>query len=283
MASYRGHLSFAAPLAAAYGALGVWQWDFDWGDVGLAAGLVTAGGLAPDLDSDSGVPVRELFNLAAVVGALLVYARLRHGLNHEQAIVVAGLIFLFIRYPLSQLFKWATVHRGMFHSLPAMCIAGLGLYLLLPGRDLPQRYYLAGAIMLGYLSHLVLDELYAVDLSGLIIKTNQFAGSALKFFSKSAMANCICYGILTGLVWVSYQEEALLPMEAPAAVKKPRMRFQRGNRPNREPMVPTEQNRQQTPSWDRPHSPILDPREIPMRLPSPVLPPSGPSPYPGKQ
>jgi membrane-bound metal-dependent hydrolase YbcI (DUF457 family) len=260
MASYKGHLAFASTLAAGYGSLGVLQWNFDWGDACLAAGLCTVGGVLPDLDSDSSVPVRELFGIAAAVGSLLAYARLRHGLNHEQAILIAGLIYLFIRYAVSQVFKWLTVHRGMFHSLPAMCIAGLGVYLLQPGSDPAQRQYLAAAMALGYLSHLVLDEIYAVDMSGVKIRFNKFAGSAVKFWSKSMVATLTCYAILAALVFVAVDEGALLPQDAPAAIQKPitHRPILPGilpNRPTQPTPTPTPKQPASPGRWDQPRFP----------------------------
>src|SRR5205823_13701277 len=65
MASYVGHLTFSSMLGAAAGGFAAWQLHLDWGPVFLGAGLTTLGGLLPDLDSDSGVPVREVFGLAA--------------------------------------------------------------------------------------------------------------------------------------------------------------------------------------------------------------------------
>lgn len=253
MASYRGHLAFASTLAAGYGALGVLQWDFDWGDAALGAGLCTVGGLLPDLDSDSSVPTRELFGIAAAVGALLAYARLRHGLNHEEAILTAGLIYVFIRYVVARVFKWLTVHRGMFHSLPAMCIAGLGIYMLQPGRDPAQRDYFAGGMMLGFLSHLVLDEIYAIDITGARVKLNKFAGSAVKLWSKSLIANLTCYALLAGMVFLAVGEETMLPMDAPPAIQKPR------RHKNRKGIIPgraTEAPPAVRPgSWDQPRVP----------------------------
>jgi hypothetical protein len=60
--------------------------------------------------------------------------------------------------------------------------------------------------MIGFLSHLVLDELFAVNLMGVVPKLNQFAGSALKLTSKSWPATLLTYAILCGLgylAWVS--------------------------------------------------------------------------------
>src|SRR5438874_5033340 len=71
MASFRGHLTFSATLGAAYGGLLAWQLGVDWGTAALAGGLTAVGGMMPDLDSDSGIPVREMFGLAAVVIPLM--------------------------------------------------------------------------------------------------------------------------------------------------------------------------------------------------------------------
>src|ERR1700722_9191034 len=164
MASYRGHQEFDHVLGGAYGAVGALKLDYDWGRAILAGGLTTIGGLLPDLDSDSGVPVRELFGLTATCAALLAHEPLRQaGFSTEQSLVLMGGLYVFIRFVLSGIFKHWTVHRGMFHSIPALLIAGLIVYLPHRGRPLDLRCYLAGAVMLGFFSHLLLDELYSVD------------------------------------------------------------------------------------------------------------------------
>ena len=202
MASYRGHLVFASTLGMAYGGLAVWKLDYDWGRSLLGVGLTTVGGLLPDLDSDSGVPVRELFSLTAVMVPLFAQESLMHrGLTPEQIVVCLRAIYLFIRFGLAEFFKRLTVHRGMFHSIPALLTAGLATYLLFHVRSHFERLYFAGAVMLGYLSHLALDEIYSVDFNGIQIKFNKYAGSALKFFSPSWVANMLCYGILGALAY----------------------------------------------------------------------------------
>ena len=66
-----------------------------------------------------------MFNLAATVVPLLLLQRLRPSFSTEQALVIVGAVYLVIRYGLSSAFKHYTVHRGMFHSIPAALIAGL--------------------------------------------------------------------------------------------------------------------------------------------------------------
>ena len=208
MASYRGHLMFSSMLGAAYGSAGVLKLDLDWGPAFLGAGVTTIGGLLPDLDSDSGVPVREMFILAAALVPLLCYQRLRLEFTPDQTLVILGGIYLFIRYVVSRLFKKYTVHRGMFHSIPAMLISGLVLYQIYHNDNQVIRWYIAGGVMLGFLSHLVLDELYSVDFMGARIKLNKFAGSAVKFWSPSWPATLVCYAILGALGWTVWQEYA---------------------------------------------------------------------------
>ena len=62
--------------------------------------------------------------------------------------------------------------------------------------------------MIGFLSHLVLDELYSVDFTGARLKLNKFAGSAVKFWSPSWPATLVCYAILGALGWSVWEQFA---------------------------------------------------------------------------
>ena len=209
MAGFKTHVSVSGLLGAAVGAYGAWQWQLDWGPCCLAAVLTTLGGMLPDLDSDSGKPIRELFGLAAAVVPILLLHRLRRlEFSHDQMLAILIGVYVLIRYGLAEYFKRMTVHRGMFHSIPALGITGLIVFLLYDHDDARVRWYLAGGAMLGFLSHLVLDELYAVDLRGFVPRLNNFAGSALKLFSPSWSANVFTYAILIvlgGIAWNSVE------------------------------------------------------------------------------
>src|SRR5436305_14482406 len=149
--------------------------------------------MLPDLDSDSGVPVREMFGLAAVVVPLTMVPRMHH-MHASQESILATVLFgyVIIRYGLSMLFKRLTVHRGMYHSIPAMLIAGLVVYLGYHSDNRGLRLLLACGVMIGFLSHLLLDELYSVDIHGVKVKLNKFAGTAVKFVSPSFPATVAC-------------------------------------------------------------------------------------------
>jgi membrane-bound metal-dependent hydrolase YbcI (DUF457 family) len=209
MASYRGHLTFSTALGAAYGGLAWWKLGVPLPLAAVAGGLTALGGLLPDLDSDSGVPVRELFGLAGAVVPLLLLRRLaRFGLSAEETLLAVAGLYAGIRYGLANVFKHLTVHRGMFHSLPAMLIAGLLVYLGYKHPSEEVRGFLAVGVMLGFLSHLVLDELCAVDFRGLTPRLNQFAGSAVKLTSKSLPATVFTYAILASLAYVAFMDHA---------------------------------------------------------------------------
>jgi LexA-binding, inner membrane-associated putative hydrolase len=217
MANFQGHITTSATLGIAVGAFGVGYLHYDWGPVLLAAGLTTIGGMLPDLDSDSGIPVREMFGLGGVLVPLLLFNRLQHlELTPEQLLVLLGGIYLGVRYGVAEIFRRITVHRGMFHSVPAMLIAGLAIFLMhrpdhplgydhpIMAEELRKRVYFATGTMIGFLSHLVLDELFAVNLMGVIPRLNQFAGSALKLRSDSLPATLLTYAILCGLSYMAW-------------------------------------------------------------------------------
>jgi hypothetical protein len=85
-----------------------------------------------------------------------------------------------------------------------MFIAGLLVFL---GYDTPAtwlRTYLAFGVMLGFLSHLVLDEMYSVDFMGFRVKISKSAGSALKLYSPSWSATVACYLFLGGLLFAAW-------------------------------------------------------------------------------
>jgi hypothetical protein len=206
MASYRGHLAFSSALGAGYGAWATWQWQMDWGPVLLGSGLTALGGLLPDLDSDSSVPFREVFGLAAAIAPFLVIHRvLTLGFSVDQTLVIVTGIYLFIRYGVRSVFKRLTVHRGMFHSIPAMLIAGLIVFLIHLGSG-QERLFLTGGVMIGFLSHLVLDKLYDVDILGGKLHLKVGAGSPLKFMSSSWSATFATYILLAGLGYLAYQD-----------------------------------------------------------------------------
>ena len=209
MAGFRTHITVSTLCGVVYGGAAVNPLAFTPEAALLAAGLTGIGGMLPDLDSDSGVPVREMSGVAAAIVPLLLMPRLlMHGMSQEGVLATLAAMYLIIRYGGSWVLRRVSVHRGMYHSIPAMLISGLIVYLEYHSPDQRVRLLLAGGVMIGFLSHLVLDEIYSVDFNGVRVRLNKSAGSALKFISPSWVGTSVCYGLLGGLGFLAYLEWA---------------------------------------------------------------------------
>jgi membrane-bound metal-dependent hydrolase YbcI (DUF457 family) len=204
VAGFRTHIAVSSGLGVVYGAVAVQPLGFS-SEAGLLAALLTGvGGMLPDIDSDTGVPMREMSHLTSVIVPLMLLPRLvQLGLTRETLLAVLLIAYVSVRFFMTYIFRRLTVHRGMFHSIPAMLIAGLAVYLAYGGPDRPLRWLLATGVMLGFLSHLILDEIFAVDWRGLVPRLKPSAGSALKLYSRSHFATAFCYLLLGGLIYLT--------------------------------------------------------------------------------
>lgn len=197
MAGYRTHLTTSSVLGVGYGAVG-FACGLPLPTCTLAAGLCGLAGMLPDLDSKTGIPVREAVSFSAAVVPLLMVDRfLQMGWSHETIVMVGGLIYLAIRFGMVEIFRRYTVHRGMWHSIPAALIAGCVAFLICACPDMTSRWYKAAAVVSGFLSHLVLDELYSIEWKAGRIRFKKSFGTALKLWSRrSVWANVSTYGKL---------------------------------------------------------------------------------------
>jgi hypothetical protein len=130
VAGYREHISVSGVLGLFYGAASVLVMGFTPVQGALAAVLTWIAGMLPDLDSETGKPVREIFSLLA---AMIPFVMMRHLLgwtsDPELTVLLGVLIYAAIRYGGSALLAKVSVHRGMFHSIPALLIAAEAAYL----------------------------------------------------------------------------------------------------------------------------------------------------------
>jgi hypothetical protein len=103
MAAFREHVLFSSMLGVAYTAT-LKGCGLGGTHALLAGGICGVSGMLPDLDSDSGKPVRELFGLTAAIVPLLLFQRLlRVGFTPEGTILFAGVLYLAIRFGLAWL------------------------------------------------------------------------------------------------------------------------------------------------------------------------------------
>ncbi len=165
--------------------------------------LGTAGGLLPDIDSDSSRPLKLLFTSLATLIAVLTILTFKDQYILQHLFIIAGSTFFVIRYPILAIFKHLTVHRGAIHSL--LCAALFGLLTVCISHYLFHNSdyfsWMSGAfISFGFIIHLLLDELYSVDLSNVQLKRS--FGTALKIFSIRYFGVSLLMFILSAALFV---------------------------------------------------------------------------------
>lgn len=206
MASFRTHFSSGIVL----GVLGIFfvlSFSIAGGAGFFSAMFVAAimGALAPDMDSDSGVPFHVVFgSLSAILAGVALLMALREYPSDIRFIVGLPLAAVVLVWGiLGTIFKHFTRHRGMAHSIPAAVVSGLIAFSASGaiGFDEWRSFLLGIAMMLGYLLHLILDEVYAaVNFHGMPFVPNKAFGSALKFASHDRGITMAIYGLLLFLL-----------------------------------------------------------------------------------
>ena len=97
--------------------------------------------------------------------------------------------YVLVRHVIFKLFARFSVHRGVFHSLLAAAFFGFLTTSLTSHvfRLSPLVAWMSGLfVSAGYMIHLVLDEIYSVDLTGARVKRS--FGTALKLISADIKA-----------------------------------------------------------------------------------------------
>lgn len=141
------------------------------------------GSVLPDIDLKDSRPSKAMF---AGLGIFFSFAVLFNAATKfsiaELWILWLGTL-LVVRYGLHYVFHKTSVHRGIWHSLLAgvFCsVATAIIFHYLLRRPEGVAWLAAGFMMIGYVTHLVLDEMYSVDVMDTRIKSS--FGTALKLF-----------------------------------------------------------------------------------------------------
>jgi membrane-bound metal-dependent hydrolase YbcI (DUF457 family) len=204
MGNYRQHITFAWVLGAFYSIGAYLLMGVHWFYGTVATLLTTLGGLLPDLDSASGVELKGFTGILGVLAAVAVWDALGHLQPtpifevHLWAMVLA---YLLVRHGLRRVLSRLATHRGISHSLPTCGVWGLATYLFYPSPFHSLRVMMAAAVMVGFSSHLLLDEICSVDLKG--ARVNKAFGTAIKLWAPSPWSTLGMYGLLSYLAWLT--------------------------------------------------------------------------------
>lgn len=168
----------------------------------FALGVI--GGLLPDLDSPTSIPIRLAFLALAVVAGFLVVFTFGSRYSLVELILLWLGCFLLIRHGLFTLFSRVTVHRGLIHSIPAGLGFGLATTFIACNAFSASAIHawLCGTfVTLGFLVHLLLDEFYSVDLFGRKLLKKSF-GTALSLGNRKKPLETITLYVTVVLLFI---------------------------------------------------------------------------------
>jgi len=158
------------------------------------AGII--GGILPDIDHDKSTPLKIIqFFFSNLIAFLVIYKFIGKFPILNLALMWAGAYFLTSIF--FYFFKRLTTHRGVIHSIPAALFFWFLISLLsykVWGLEVVKSYLIGFFVFIGYITHLVLDEIYSVDLTGKKIKKS--FGSAFKFCAKDKASNLLLITML---------------------------------------------------------------------------------------
>ena len=158
------------------------------------------GSVLPDIDLKDSRPSRAMFAGLAVFFSFAVLFNVATKYSIAEMWVLWLGTLVLVRYGLHAVFHRLSVHRGIWHSLLAGAFSSVAtavVYYHVLGRHEGVAWLAAGFMMIGFLTHLILDEMYSVDVMDTRIKAS--FGTALKLFDTRHLGASAAMAVATGL------------------------------------------------------------------------------------
>ncbi|WP_163835242.1 metal-dependent hydrolase [Spartinivicinus ruber] len=209
MANFNTHINVAATCGGVVAITGLGEGILSISQALIAWVLISIGGILPDVDSDHAKPVKALFTALAAGAVVLVVTHMQPMPPTPVLLVVGISVYLVVRILGYKVFAQFSAHRGIYHSLLAGALF-MAATIVLCHQVLSTNAILAWgsgvAIALGFLIHLVLDEIYSVDLVGVRIKRS--FGTAIKPIDfRNPLNSLVMAGIVVGLFFLAPSPE----------------------------------------------------------------------------
>ena len=208
MAGYKAHLAMGMGVGLGGGLWLILSFSLSLFYLPVILLATVIGSLMPDLDSESGRPVRLLFVALGFVFSFFIGYYLLFIVEAEilQVALAVIAVFIIINFGFRHLFMKYTHHRGIFHSLVAVLTIVLSFNCTFLSLEIPlfESIIMSSALGVGYLSHLILDEMNSfINLSGIPFVPKKSLGTALKISTKSLPMNTLIILLLTILIYVN--------------------------------------------------------------------------------
>ncbi|MGH1362564.1 MAG: metal-dependent hydrolase [Calditrichia bacterium] len=200
MANFKTHLTTAAALSGILSTSLLGAQIASSEDVLVYFTAGTIGGLLPDVDSDNSIILKVLFGIFAVFFSFLLMFIQSSLFSIAELLIIWIVFYLVINFVIFTAFSKYTVHRGLFHSVPAGGVAWI-VTTIFCYNSLAYTSLMSWAVgffvFFGYMVHLILDEIFSVDLENKKIKKS--FGTALKLFdSKNVPLSLLLYLLIGG-------------------------------------------------------------------------------------
>jgi hypothetical protein len=170
------------------------------------------GSVLPDIDLKDSRPSRAMFaGLAIFFSFAVLFSAAGRFSIAELWILWLGTLLL-IRYGLHAVFHNLAVHRGIWHSIIAALFSAAATAVVFGNvldRHAGVAWLAAGFMLIGYLVHLTLDEIYSVDVMDTRVKSS--FGTALKLVDhRHPYATAGMAGALALAIWLAPSPSAFL-------------------------------------------------------------------------
>ena len=183
MANFRTHLGVGTVVAGLLATLALATAIVTANDVIAVALAGVLGGVLPDIDLEESRASRLIFFFLGLFLSFCALFSNASGYSIVELWLIWLGIFLGVRYGAQAIFHQFARHRGIFHSVLAggfFLLVAVFIFKQLLGKDATVSWLAGLFLFVGYMVHLLLDELYGVDFSDNRIKRS--FGTALKLF-----------------------------------------------------------------------------------------------------
>lgn len=156
------------------------------------------GSILPDIDLKDSRPSRAMFAGLGIFASFVVLFNAATKFSVVELWVLWLGALVAVRYGLHAVFHRLAVHRGIWHSILAgvfCAVTAAAIYTYALGKPEGVAWLAAGFLFVGYLTHLVLDEIYSVDVMDTRLKSS--FGTAFKLIDTRHPRGTVAMAVAT--------------------------------------------------------------------------------------
>lgn len=183
MPNYKEHKMGGCVVGALSAGVACWKFGLTPVESGALFIVATVSSLVPDLDHAEARPGNLLKTIIVYLIPLLLYMYLPNKIISTFTLA-HWIVLFFISHVLVgnlvlRIIDWCADHRGLFHSLPAAVLSSQLVYAAFLYLPMQKRLVFSIVAFLGYVTHLIMDEIWSLDTKERKIKRS--FGTAMDF------------------------------------------------------------------------------------------------------